>query len=259
MVALALNDLQNDIDGSCAWSRDNNVLFAPEKCEVLHFGRNNPWHQYLIDGEEIKSSATVKDLGIYFSSDLSFTHHCEYLAASAGVVLRRLRRCFGLTTKEMFLPLYKTFIRSKLEYASTVWSPYQVKDINTIEKVQRRATKLVRNISHLSYEARLDYLGLQTLRTRRIRQDLISIYMLIHGILKFDYSDWFILVGETRLRRHSYYLRTNIKTSHLDRCHYTFQHRVITNWNNLSQYVVDAPSIKSFKSRLHASGFLDDV
>ena len=70
-------------------------------------------------------------------------------------------------------------VRPIFEYASPVWSPYLKKDIQIVENVQRRTTKLIKNISHLSYHERLLNLGLPTLKYRRDRQDLIEVYKIM--------------------------------------------------------------------------------
>ncbi len=73
-------------------------------------------------------------------------------------------------------------VKPSIEDSSSVWSPYLKKDISTLERVQRRATKLVASIKDLSYSDRLRNLGLPTLEYRRIRYDMIQVYKLFHGI-----------------------------------------------------------------------------
>ena len=73
-------------------------------------------------------------------------------------------------------------VRSHLEYANCIWSPYTVQDIKTLEKVQMRATKLIKRIRHLSYMERLKYLNLPTLHYRRLRGDMILVYKICSGI-----------------------------------------------------------------------------
>ena len=70
------------------------------------------------------------------------------------------------------MPPYKSLVRPHLEYCCQVWSPYLSKDINLIEGVQRRGTKLIKYIRHLSYDERLENLGLSRLTTKRVRSDL---------------------------------------------------------------------------------------
>ena len=81
----------------------------------------------------------------------------------------RLKRNFRNIGRNTFWLLYKSMVRSKLEYAQNVWSPYKMKYIERIEKVQRWATKLLPNMSKMSYEQRLRKIGLPTLTYRRVR------------------------------------------------------------------------------------------
>lgn len=76
----------------------------------------------------------------------------------------------------MLLILYKSLVRPTLEYASVIWSPYLKKDIVAIESIQRRATKLVKDLSSLSYEERMLQLGISTLIYRRERADMIQLF-----------------------------------------------------------------------------------
>ena len=81
----------------------------------------------------------------------------------------------------MFLNLYKSLVRPHLEYAVTVCTPLYKKDIKAIENVQRRATKLVHSIKHLSYQERLKKLGLPSLEYRQERADLIEVYKIMNS------------------------------------------------------------------------------
>jgi len=73
-------------------------------------------------------------------------------------------------------------VRSHLKYANCIWSPYTVHDKNNVEKLQRRATKLLKDVKHLSYVERLKYLSLPTLQYRRFRGDMIMVNKLLSGI-----------------------------------------------------------------------------
>jgi len=72
--------------------------------------------------------------------------------------------------------LYKALVRSHLEYANTVWSPYKQYLIEEVEKIQKTATNLVYECKYLPYTERFKYLKLPTLKYRRHRGDMIETY-----------------------------------------------------------------------------------
>ena len=73
-------------------------------------------------------------------------------------------------------------MRPKLEYCVQAWNPSLIKDIELLEQVQHRATKLISEIAHLSYHDRLKYLNLTTLGLRRHHGDLIDTFKILKGL-----------------------------------------------------------------------------
>ena len=119
-----------------------------------------------------------------------------------------------------------------MEYAVQAWSPYLKKDIECLEKVQRRATKLVKGFRKLSYEQRLHKLGLTTLADRRLRGDLIEAYKIITGKEKLKIGDFFQFSDTVyNLQGHCYKLATI--GSRLEVRRNFLSQRVVGPWNQL--------------------------
>ena len=150
--------------------------------------------------------------------------------------------------REGFILLYNTYVRAHLEYCVQVWNPYRKEDILCLEKVQRRATKMVYELKHLEYDERLHRLGLYTLQYRRRRGDLIETYKMLTVRENIDASVFFTKATYTSLRGNSMKL---YKPGFKKTCRQNFfNQRVVNDWNSLPDEVVTAELLNSFKKRL---------
>ncbi len=114
-------------------------------------------------------------------------------------VMRSIRGSFKSVTKGSFIILFNANVRPHLEYSVQVWKPYLRKDIDMLENVQRRATKLVRGVSQLPFE---DKLGIYSPERRRDRGDLIEFYKMFTKKRYIRAEDYVSLAGD-QLRSHS--------------------------------------------------------
>ena len=121
-----------------------------------------------------------KDLGVTFSADMKVSEQCG-IAASKGNQILGIRRTIMYKEKQLIVPLYKAIIRPHLEYCIQAWRPYRKKDIDKLERIQRRATKMIPELRDLSYESRLLQCGLTTLETRRLRGYQIEVFKIVNG------------------------------------------------------------------------------
>jgi len=88
-----------------------------------------------------------KDSGVWVTNKLDSSLHCQKAVAKANIVLGMIKRTFPSMSKDLFLFLYTTYVRPHLEYVVQLWSPYLLKDIDMLEKVQMRATRLIKGFS----------------------------------------------------------------------------------------------------------------
>ena len=227
------------------------LKFNAVKCQQMSIGHNFDTKYSMTHEAELKEIEIVnhsRDLGIQVTDDLKWSMQCNQAASKAMSVLGMIKRTFGNVSKEIFTSLYSTYVRPNLEYCVQAWAPYYQKDIDTLEKVQRRATKLVKNIRHLSYEERLKKLQLYSLVRRKKRGDLIEVFKILNKLEDTDEEIFFERSSTMSLRGHSLKLFKSFSKK-LCRKNF-FSQRVINDWNSLPQHVIDSNSLNVFKNRL---------
>lgn len=237
--------LRQDLESLSKWAEAWQMNFNIDKCSVMHLGRNNSSNTYKINGCELKSGNVEKDLGVVVDKTMKFSEQCNSAVSNANATLGIIKRTISCKNKDIILRLYKALVRPKLEYCIQAWRPYLRKDIDKLEKVQRRATKMIQGYRNYSYPQRLQYTRLTTLEERRDRGDLIEVYKFISGINKVDYKKFFTISNNNRTRGHKYKLEKS--RSRLDIRKNFFSQRIVNKWNALPEVVVDAKSVNSFK------------
>ena len=146
------------------------------------------------------------------------------------------------------LPLYKALARPHLEFAVQLCSPHYLGDIEKIEKVQRKASKMIPNLRNKRYQERLKDLELITLEQRRLRGQLIETFKYLKGITRATPEGLFDLDANVRTRTNGLKLRTRASRTTVK--NKFFPTTIVSTWNNLPENVVTARTLNTFKARL---------
>lgn len=188
------NSLAEFIKKLMFWCKNNKMTLSETKCEVLHLGKGNPERPYSLNRTILPVVyESIRDLGLFVTPDLKWTFHIEKLCAKANKSLYLLFKCLRSNNSAFLTKMYITYVRPILETSSVIFDPHLKKDIELIESVQRRATRMIfarclRNdyVTIPSYEDRLKKLGLRTLEYRRIFKNLVIFYKILNKHIKLN-------------------------------------------------------------------------
>ena len=242
--------LQKDIEAAIMWSLLNNMVLNTDKFQLLHHGKNNELKSdYKLDETNtLTHSATAKDLGITVSEDLSWMKHIINITNEGKKLTSWILRCFT-TRSPVILHLFKTFVISKLEYASPLWMPNMKKDIEKIESLQRTLTSKLDGLSEMNYHQRLAHLKLYSLQRRRERFAIITMWKIANNLHPNQLNLEFY-------KTHRFGIKCRIKTSKATRVHIrTLYHNSFVSrgpalYNIIPKEVKEKTTISTFKHAL---------
>lgn len=251
--------LQSDLNSLYSWSMDWDMTFNISKCLIMNMSRKrSPRYatlDYHLGGDCLQVATVTKDLGVSISNDLSWADHIHQMCAKANRTLGLIKRVCGksIVEQETRKILYITLVRSQLEYASNLWSPYTTQKRALIENVQRRATKFILNYSSrdVSYKDRLVKLKLLPLEYRREIADVAMLHKYRSGKLKVDFSNLYVPSSSHYTTRRSDSNNYRELSSHKQSYYYnSFFPRSIRLWNKLPHALKISETVSKLKRQL---------
>ena len=179
--------LQNDLLTIERWCESNDMYLNHKKCAVMSvtLSRTKVEFPYMLGGNVIERVRSKADLGVIIDDKLSFSEHVDFITRKSYQLLGFIFRCGRyFSNQSSMMSLYNALIRSRLEYCSSVWSPFYHNSISQIERVQKKFSRMFFykfNMERKSYDQRLSDLKLHSLESRRLEKDEVVLFKLVHN------------------------------------------------------------------------------
>ena len=251
--------LQQDLDALSKWENTWQMNFNPSKCNLIRIlpskSKVPTTFDYKLHGQTLETTKESKYLGVTITENLNWSSHIKNITAKGNRTVGFLRRNFKDCTTKVKSATYTAMVRPSLEYASTVWDPYEEKDKKPLEMVQRRAARYVYN----NYFERtpgtvtnmIENLGWENLEERRKNNRLVMLYKIKHHLVGIN-SQNYLRDSDARTRGARLHQEQNY---HKAICH-SFFPRTISEWNSLPMAITAAETLEEFRSRLRGSSGL---
>jgi len=254
--------LQTDLDNILEWSRHNNMKLHEQKFELLNHLHNKRCHSedlpffmetliYKVSSEDILYPVdSVRDLGVMVSSDLSWRGHLSNMVTRARSTLSWVFSVFKTREKTVMTTLYKSLVRSLLEYCCPLWDPVKVTEIQLLEGVQRTFTSRICGTENMNYWERLTHMKMTSLQRRRERYTILMMWKILNNVVPNCCDIKFTETSRHGTRAIIPSLSRSSSSSKQSLYDSSFAVRGPRLWNIVPKDVKTAESFDSFKSRL---------
>ena len=258
--------LQEDLKNLEAWAETWGMSFNADKCYVLSI-KPKTSKFYELNNTILKEVPSSLYLGVSLSNDLSFSTHINNICSKAGSTLGFLKRNLQHSPPSLRRTAYIALVRSRLEYAATVWDPYCQGDIDKLEKIQRQAARFIAK----DYRSRdpgcvtkmLETNNLSPLHLRRRDLRLTLLYKISQGLLPSIKADTYLTPIQNKrqisAKQFPDFASNNIVANHQNvnskgfdvpyattpQYKNSFFVRTLKEWNSLHEDVISAPSVES--------------
>lgn len=201
-------------------------------------------------GHIIEPTDTVKDLGVLVSSNRKWSAHIEHTVQGAQKMASWALSAFRDRSSTLMLTLFKTMVRSRLEYCCPVWNPVKIADIQKLENVQRSFIRKIVGLKDMSYWDRLKKLKLLSLQRRRERYCIIQVWKMINNHAPNDVKMQFTRHSRHGIKAKIPSLNTNAQLSVQSDYDNSFGVRAAQLWNVLPSETNTLETLDSFKIAL---------
>jgi len=254
-----LNDelqLQQDLNTLNSWCKEWKLDLNIDKCSTLRLALSNRSTQqlgtYSINNRELETTLTQRDLGVMVQKDMLWSSHYNKISRKAYIALHLIKRILPPhASTNLKRQLYLSLVRSHLTYCSQLWRPRLIKDIEILERIQRRATKYIVGNNQMDYKSRLLSLHLLPLMHWLELQDVMFLVKCLQqptanpeiaSLVSFSYSS--TCAGQTGNK-----LKVKLNKTTSSRHFYTS--RIVRLWNALPVEVIDlTKSFVTIKKRV---------
>ena len=235
--------LQEDIDSMTQWCKVWQMEFNISKCHVLSFGSRASSPEYTLAGNSLSCADYERDVGVLVPSNLKFHEQCATAIAKANSVLGLIKRAFQSRDQVTMINAYKTYVQPHLDFCVQVWAPGNKSWQEKIEKVQKRALRLIPSLSGLDYQTKLKMTGLLSLSNRRKMFDLVEMYKRTKkGVVRYQTNCKNTRNAENRLLEVPKF-RLDIKKN-------SFSVRASQEWNRIPKSIRESETLNMFKKNI---------